>query len=75
MREYITSTAMPMQISGMTIGSAMTPSAAALKGKRKRHSHKAVAVPMIVAKMVHMIAMAMELVNASTSAAFFQATL
>ena len=62
-----------MQISGMTMGSAMMPSTAALAGNRKRHNHRAVAVPMIVAMTVHMTAMVMELVNASTREASFHA--
>jgi hypothetical protein len=74
MREKKTSSATPMQISGMTMGSAMKPSVAALPGKRKRHRSSAVMAPMMVAMMVHMTAMASELTKASTSEASRQAT-
>ena len=63
-----------MQISGMTIGKAMKPSKAALKGKRKRHSSSAVAAPMTVANIVQRTAMVSELPIASMSAWFSQAT-
>ena len=49
-----TSIATPMQISGTTMGSAMTPSSAVLPGKRKRQSNTADIAPRMTETMVQM---------------------
>ena len=67
------SSATPMQISGITIGSAIAPSSAGLPGKRKRHSASARSAPITVLIAVAISAMAMLLANASIRDALCQA--
>ena len=67
------SIATPMQISGMTMGSAIAPSCAPLNGKRNRHSATAARAPSTVLSTVLTKAMVSELVNASISPSLFHA--
>jgi hypothetical protein len=62
-----------MQISGITIGSAIAPSSAGLPGKRKRHRASVSRAPITVLIAVAMSAIAMLLANASISDALCQA--
>ena len=59
-----TSMATPMQISGTTIGRPSAPSSAALTGKRKRQSSRAVMAPRITLTRVETAAMVRELPKA-----------
>ena len=65
--------ATPMQISGITIGSAMAPSSAGLPGKRKRHSASASSAPITVLIAVLIAPITRLLANASISDALCQA--
>ena len=65
--------ATPMQISGITMGSAIAPSYPALKGKRKRQRRTATMAPRTVAKIVLKKAMVMEFPKASSRSSLFRA--
>ena len=67
------SIATPMQISGMTMGSAIAASCGPLNGNRNRHRATAARVPSTVLARVLANAMVSELVNASMRESLFQA--
>ena len=72
-REKKASIATPMQISGTTIGNAITPSYPALNGNLKRHSSMATIAPRTVAMIVVITAIVIEFIKASNNESLFHA--
>ena len=73
MRAKNASIATPMQISGITMGSAIAASCGPLNGKRKRQRATAARVPSTVLARVLTKAMVRELANASMRESLFHA--